>query len=358
VGTLFKKKGSKQWQMGVSVCGRQLCRSAHTTNKGLAKKLLARWETEVFEGRFHLIKTNAPTFEEWADQFLPTISNMKTRSRYTSSINNLKPGFGKLRISQIAPDLIENFKEKRLAHGVGPATVNRDLAVLRRMLRIAERKRFIARSPFVEVELLEERSIRRRPHIATYQEEERILAVADPHIRALAVLILETGLRSNREALVLKWDDIDFESDTLRVRESKTAAGIRIVPVSGRCKAELLAWRNRVGPDLSPYVFPNMRDPTRPLKDIRRSWAKALKLAGIPYFWPYNLRHTFCSRLSAAGVSDLFVAQMIGHSSTSIVHTYAKAIVEYKRDAIRKLESLRPKPSLSVSPSASTTRPN
>jgi hypothetical protein len=45
--------------------------------------------------------------------------------------------------------------------------------------------------------------------------------------------------------------------------------------------------------------------------------------------------------LSAAGVADLFVAQMIGHSSTSILQKYSKAIDEYRRDAIRKLELMR-----------------
>jgi integrase len=361
MGTLYKRaKGSRNWMMAVTINGRQVCKSAHTSNKRLADQLLSRWETEVFEGRFQLIKTNTPLFEEWADKFLPTIPHLKTRLRYASSVNNMKPKLGKLRLSQIAPDLIEDFKDERLAEGVGPATVNRDLAVLRRMLRLAERKRFIARTPFTEVELLEERSIRRKPHIATYSEEERILAVADPHIRALTVLILETGMRSSREALVLKWEDIDFATDTIRVRESKTAAGLRNIPLSGRCKAELLAWRQRLGPEFSPYVFPNMRNPERHLTQIRKSWANALKSAGIPYFWLYNLRHTFASRLSAAGVSDLFVAQMIGHSSPSIVQTYAKAVDEYRRDAIRKMESLRHTDDSRVlsSPTIRPIRPN
>jgi integrase len=358
MGTLFKKRQSRQWQMGVSVGGRQICRSAHTTNKSIAKKLLARWETEVFEGRFQLIKTNCPNFEDFSDQFLPTILHPKTRSRYTSSINNLKPRLRKLRLSQITPDIVEDFKDGRLAEGVGPATLNRDLAVLRRMLRIAERKRFIARSPFVEVEFLEERSKRRKPHIVTFDEEGRILKVAAPHIRTLMVVLLETGLRPNREALVLKWDDVDFANDSIRVRESKTYAGIRNIPLSARCKAELLQWRILSGSHLSPYIFPNMRIPERPLKDIRRSWAKALEAAKLDYFWIYNLRHTFASRLSAAGVSDLFIAQMIGHSTPSIVQTYAKAIDEHKRDAIRKLELLRPTNDTSVPASTSTSRPN
>jgi integrase len=218
--------------------------------------------TEVFEGRFQLIKTNAPTFEQWGDQFLPMIRHLKTRSRYSSSINNMKPRFGKLRLSQITPDLIDDFKDDRLAKGTGPATVNRDLAVLRRMLRIAEWKRFIARTPFTEVEFLEERSIRRKPHIVTFEEEERILEVANPHIRVLTVLLLETRLRSNREALVLKWEDIDFVSDTIRIKESKTPSGLRNVPLSGRCKTELLALRNRLGPNTPRMYSPTCETPS------------------------------------------------------------------------------------------------
>ena len=84
-----------------------------------------------------------------------------------------------------------------------------------------------------------------------------------------------------------------------------------------------------------------MHDPSKPLKDLRRSWAKALKDAGLQYFWIYDLRHTLASRLTQAGVSPLFVAQIIGHSGTSILSTYARAIDEYRRDAIHKLEALR-----------------
>lgn len=95
------------------------------------------------------------------------------------------------------------------------------------------------------------------------------------------------------------------------------------------------------GPEFSPFVFPNVRTPTQLLRDVRDSWERTLKKAGLPKFVLYNLRHTFTSRLSAAGVSDLFVAQMIRHSSPSILQTCAKAIDEYRRDAVLKLEDLR-----------------
>jgi integrase family protein with SAM-like domain len=168
LGALYKRAGSRNWMMAVTVAGRQHCQSTHTTNKRRALQLLARWETEVFEGRFQLIKTNAPTFEEWADQFLPTIPHLKTRSRYASSVNNLKRRLEKLRLSRITSELIEDFKEKRLADGAGPATVNRGLAVLRRMLKLAERKRFIARSPFNEVELFRHYGRGQRGHRSVF----------------------------------------------------------------------------------------------------------------------------------------------------------------------------------------------
>jgi integrase len=340
MGTLFKKMGSDNWQMGVSMGGRQVCRSTHTANKSVAKKLLARWETEVFEHRFHLPQSSPPYFEDWAKEFLARVVHPNTKKRYTSSVGKLKTKFAGRRLSEVSAEGIEEYKEERLTKGIGPATINHDLRVLRRMLRLAERKQLISRNPFAQVEFLKQRSPH-PPHIVTFEEEEKILRVAAPCMRVLVVLILETGMRSHREGLVLRWDAIDFTKELIRVHESKTRAGIRNIPLSARCKAELLRWREVRGPEFSPFVFPSLRTPNRPMRDIRYSWEKALKDAALEYFWIYNLRHTFASRLSAAGVSDLFVAQMIGHSTPSILQKYAKAVDEYRRDAVRKLEQMR-----------------
>ena len=84
---------------------------------------------------------------------------------------------------------------------------------------------------------------------------------------------------------------------------------------------------------IQSICFPYFRDPTRLAKDFRKTWAKALKDAGLEYFWLYNLRHSYANRLSAAGVSALFVAQMIGHSSPGILQRYSKAIDEYRRES-------------------------
>ncbi len=78
--------------------------------------------------------------------------------------------------------------------------------------------------------------------------------------------------------------------------------------------------------------------------------------AGLLQHFPiYYLRATFASRLSAVGVPDTFVAQMLGHSTTSILPSYAKAIDEYRRDAIRKLDELRKTEVATTSPGPPTS---
>jgi integrase len=340
MGSLYKRAGSNKWVMAVTIAGKQVCMSTHTKSKRLAKKRLAQWETDVFEGRFRLPRSTPPYFQKWADDFLARVPHESTRRRYESSIKKLKGEFSGIKLSELSPERIDHYKNDRLAEGVQPATINHDLRILRRMLRLAERRQLTPRNSSVEIEFLKQQAPR-PPHVVTFEEEEKLIAAAAPYLRVLIVLILETGMRSHREALSLRWDAIDFVNDVIRVRESKTRAGIRNIPLSARCKAELLRWRDLVGREFSPFVFPNFRDPGQPAKDVRKTWANALKGAGIDYFWLYNLRHTYTSRLSAAGVPDLFVAQMIGHSSPGILQRYSKAIDEYRRDAIRKLEQMR-----------------
>ena len=292
----------------------------------------------IAEGRLRLPRSNPPFLEVYADGFLETVKDPRTKARYVPSIRNHLKYFGKARLSQITSERIEGFKQARLEAGVSPATINRDLAVLRRMLKLATLQRLIAFNPVDEIEFLEERKHRRQPHILTFEEQSRLVASAPPHIRMLTVLITETGLRVGKEALPLKWEDVDFLNDQIYVRRSKTLAGIRIIPLSEFGKSELLEWRETIGPAFSRHVFPNFSDPNTHQVTVKRSWRTALKAAGIPYFPIYNLRATFASRLSASGTPDEFVAQMLGHSGTSILHTYAKAIDESRREAIKKFE--------------------
>jgi integrase len=249
------KVTSRAWWMTVIVDGRQVCKSSGTTNKRLAQQRQDAWRTEIAQGQYSLLK-KAPTLKEWAERYLQSVDHPNTQRRYKSSMVNLVAFFADSRLDHVSTARIEEFKRARRATGVKAATVNRDLRFLAQILKQAERERFIGRSPFDLAKFFaNERNDRRKPHILTWEEQERLLAVAPSKIRALVTLGVETGMRTG-EMLALKWADVDLLGNSLQVEKSKSAAGIRKVPLSNFCKAELLKWRNLVGPEYSEWIFP------------------------------------------------------------------------------------------------------
>jgi integrase len=336
---------SKAWWIDFVIAGEgQRCEATGTSNKRLAQKILDIRRSEIAEGRYaNLLKSNVPKLNNWAEKYLSSVQHPNTRRRYASSKVNLISFFGdEAQLSHISSARIEQFKIARRESGVKAATLNRDLRFLAQLLKQAERERYIARSPFdLSKFFLNESRERRKAHIITWAEEEKLLAVARPRIRVLTVLGIETGMRTG-EMLNLRWTDIDLLDDVIHVEKSKTASGIRGIPLSARCKTELLRWRNLVGPAFSEWVFPNFLNRRHPLQGGRKAWASTLKKAGLPFFPIYYLRHTFASRLTAAGVSPLTIAQMLGHSSTQIVPRYAQVLDQNRLDAMKKLEALRP----------------
>jgi integrase len=333
---------SKTWWASAMVNGRQRCRTLGTSSKRLAQQIYDIWRAEITRGANDLVKRTTPKLKPWCEQYLETVRHPNTYRRYKSSKANLVYFFGDdVRLGHVTVTRIEEFKSARFAVGVKAATVNRDLRFLAQVLKQAERERYIARSPFDAARFfVNESRDRRKPHILSWEEEEMLLAVARPRIRALLVLGIETGMRT-REMLGLRWRDIDFLNDVLQVGHSKTASGIRALPISVRCKTELMRWRNLIGPDFSEWVFPNFSNRRHALQGGRKAWASTLKQAGIPFFPIYYLRHTFASRLTAAGVSPITIAQLLGHASTQIVPRYAQVLDENRLDAIKKMETFR-----------------
>lgn len=337
---LYKK--GKNWYAAFSADGRHFNRSTRTTNKRRAQKILNVWLAEIIEGRFNLLKSHAPTLKDWSNQFVDSIQHANTRRRYACSKVALDDFFKEARLPHVTVSRIEEYKRVRLAAKVKSATINRDLALLRQLMKRAERERYIARNPFELGNLfLEERKGRRQPHILTYEEETKLLAVSGPLLRALVVLLVETGLRVGKEAMPLKWTDFDFRNDSFLVRDSKSPAGRRVVPLSSYCKAELLRWRELTGPAFSEYLFFNERNPAAHLLKLPKTWKRAVQNATIAYFPIGDLRHTFATRMHEAGTSLVTLSKMMGHASTGIIQTYAKVLDEYRRDAVKKLEEYR-----------------
>ena len=71
---------------------------------------------------------------------------------------------------------------------------------------------------------------------------------------------------------------------------------------------------------------------------VRKLWNRTLRRAGLPHFSLYELRHTFATRLSAGGVADHFVTQMLRQGDSQVFKRYSQAKLNMMREALSKLD--------------------
>ena len=90
----------------------------------------------------------------------------------------------------------------------------------------------------------------------------------------------------------------------------------------------------------SDYLFPSPKiNSSKPhITTVRKLWNRTLQRAGLPHFSLYELRHTFATRLSAGGVADHFVTQMLRQGDSQVFKRYSQAKLNMMREALSKLD--------------------
>ena len=86
-----------------------------------------------------------------------------------------------------------------------------------------------------------------------------------------------------------------------------------------------------------PYLFPNPDNPSGYQASFKKVWATTRRKAGIPYFRIYDLRSTYATRLSAGGVADEWVTQLLRQGDAKVFKKYSQMKLQMKREALAKL---------------------
>lgn len=238
----------------------------------------------------------------------------------------LRPAFGSLRLSEITVELIEEYVEERLRSGrrvhtkfgvqyrgkLKPATVHKEFRVLKRMLNVAVKRKQLAVNPCGAVEFpVRVGATTRKPHYMTASEQVQIEFFAPDYLWHVIVIMVEMGLRPYKELLPMRRDQVDLDNRIVHVPDSKTENGIADMPMTDLAYN---AFRERMAePHGSDYLFPSPSPrATKPnIGSLKKVWGSTLRRAKVPYFSLYELRHTFATRLSAGGVADHFVTQLL-----------------------------------------------
>ena len=223
-----------------------------------------------------------PTFGEFAEQWFKGRAGSLTprgREDYLWALNNhLLPYFTEMLLSEITIQTVDEYRQAKLEEGkLNGTSVNKTIARLAQILDLALEYGHIQANPA--------RGKRRRakasPPRRTYLETEQVLAVLDAGgeldreangryerngRRAIMATLILTGLRAG-ELCDLRWLDVDLTNRKLYVRDSKTQAGIRVVPISGFLHEALSDYRAHAVE--SEYAFPTATGRPRNKDNLR-----------------------------------------------------------------------------------------
>ncbi len=251
--------------------GEHIQASTHQTNKRVAEQMEAAHKTQLAKGQVGIEERKpAPTLKAFAPRFTEAIEvrcaeKPMTISFYKSKLDRLleHEPLASAKLDRIDEALIERYVQARRNTVIGkgedkrnlsPASVNRELATLRRLLYLAKEWKLIASIPTIKL-LPGERN---REFVLSHNLEPDYLDFAPQPLKDVALLILDTGLRVG-EAVNLEWSDIHLEPvgrakyGYLCVRKGKSKNAKRNVSLTARVREMLIA---RHSASEHNWVFP------------------------------------------------------------------------------------------------------
>jgi integrase len=354
-GRVFRKEDSRFWWMAYrDRHGERQRESTNTEDKEEAHRVLReRLQARDANTLPMLRKGERITLSQWSVHFLegfskPPIRAAKTHLSYCRVVKHVNAQLGDALLVDLTADMIESYLRRRLDDRVEvrrkagkvskglvkPSTVHQEYRVLRRMLNVAVRKKLLVANPCSGVEFPVRVKGLFRPHYVTWSEQQRIEQAAPAYLRNVIRIITETGLRVYKELAPMKRTDVDLENAVVWIPDSKTASGVAEVPLTDLA---VEAFRNQMAEaGAGEYLFPNA-DGTGFQASFKKVWGTTLRKAGVPYFRIYDLRSTYATRLSAGGVADEWVTQLLRQGDAKVFKKYSQMKLQMKREALLKL---------------------
>jgi integrase len=312
--------------------------------KAEAERAETKIKSTVYERRYGKVSASIPFPEFVHSMYLPWAkANKRSSSDDARHAKVFCSYFGNRTLSEIDYQMIAEFKVERMksitryGRRRKPASVNRELAILSGIFRMAVDYDLITENPCRKVKKLPENNQRTR-HLS-FDEEDRLFATLTgqrEHLKALVTVAIYSGPRRG-ELLKLRWSDVDFGLNTINFKQTKSNKD-RSVPMEPIVKTALLELRDTAGN--AEYVFVNPDTGTR-YTDVKKSFSAACREASITDFRFHDLRHTFGTRLADAGVDVVKIKELMGHGSIVTTMRYIHATDQGKRGAIVVLSEYR-----------------
>ncbi len=335
-GSLFKQSTSRIWWVKYYRSGRSYRESTHTTDRAKAKKFLGKRLAEIATGTFTGLEVERITVAELAEGFLRDYRVNERRSLDDVQARwklHLQPFFGSMRATSVTSDLIARYVDERQQKRAANATVNRELAALKRMYRLglASTPPKVYRVPSFP-HLIEDNV---RQGFLEDGQHEKLVKGSDLWFRAIVEVGKTYGWRVS-ELVNLHVKQVDLLSRSIRLEPgtTKNREG-REVLMTKAVYQLLSACVNGKSPDDQVFVRPD----GKPVRDFREQWKNACAAAGVPNLLFHDLRRTAARNLRRAGVAEGVIMKIGGWRTRSVFERYAIVTQSDIKDAVQKLEA-------------------
>ena len=378
-------KRGKTWWTDFSVNGVRYRESLDTSDWREAQSKEKELITQASAGK--LASSNQQfarlSFSEAVERYLtdrlPRIQP-KTMRAERERARQLKKYFEPTPVGRITVDAVLAYIAERRRAGMSNGTINRDLDVLRGVLKRAKRW-------YVMAEDIRPLPVRHNVGRALAHDEKlRLLKLAATkpgwqNARLATLLALNTTMRAC-EIRGLRWRDVDLMERVLTVRRSttKTDAGERVIPLNSGAWAVILESRERAKllfgaePQQEWYVFPHAEgstrpDPTKPMTGWRTAWRNLTRAINCPKCGElqkpgkncrnkecgadvskvkspthglrfHDMRHHAITELAESQASDQTIMSIAGHVSPKMLAHYSHVRMEAKRKALDALANV------------------
>lgn len=369
-------KRGKTWWMSFNFNGKHIQKSTKTTNKRDAETIERAYRTQLAKGEVGIeTKPDAPPFKSAMTDFLAwtTIEHKNkpnTVRSYNSTSKALIEFFAETPIDEIESGDVEKFKQWRSKQKcksrsevkakksaktdkpagrkkekidvkpkakltvLRPATINRELALLKIFFNYFIKKDTLVKNPVSRVKFLSEDNEQVR--VVSLEEEKLYLMAASQPLQDFATVMVDTGMRPEEVARIER-KNVYIAQGYLFIPFGKTKTAKRKIPLTSRV-SDILEKRMK-NLDVN-YLFAT--DATgKPITTLKTAHAGAIKRSEVQHFRLYDLRHTFATRFIEYGGDIVTLQNLLGHSNIQMVTRYAHPTEKHQFEAVKKMEAFR-----------------
>jgi len=315
------------------------------SNKEAARNYIAKLRIAAKEGVLEELinpKSDRDTFGAYARILLDSAEWQIKRnsSRNEISLKHLNCIFKDMIFEEINPGVVRKYITERKEDGMAPATINRELSLLKSILYAAEYDGLIASNPIRgrRVKKLEENNSREKTILNLKLQDNdlrQLVECAAPHLKPILKIALITGMRRG-EILKMQWKDINFRLGTIRIpKENSKSKKERVIPIDSILFNVLDSIEKK-----GDYVFMNNWSGKR-RKNVNDAFRTACKRAGIESgrkkgLTFHDLRHLAAYRL-VKSMDIMAAAKILGHADVKMTMRYCHPSDKDMRLGIEKV---------------------